>query len=211
VVIDSPPVTTMADAAVLSGFCDGVILVVHGQRTPIGLARQAMERLTVVQARVLGVVLNGVDIRNPEYAYYQSYSTYADVHAADSTQSNGHAKENGYPGDNGRAHYDGDSQDPGNRPIEIKGDNPLSEKVASGHVPREFFDHMVLHLCKAAGPLAAVILDSQIDGLGETREAFPKERLKELFERVCREILNETLKQDFLRSMEGELKNVAII
>jgi capsular exopolysaccharide synthesis family protein len=210
VVIDSPPVTTMADAAVLSAFCDGVILVFHGRRTPAALARQAIERLGVVQARILGVVLNGVDIRNPEYAYYQSYSAYADLHETDSTQDNGHAKDNGYPADNGHVQYDGHSQEPGNRPVEIKGENHLSE-VGSGQVPRVFFDHMVLHLTKAAGPLAAVILDSQIGHLGETREAFPKERLNELFERVCREILNEKLKEDFLESMQRELENVAMI
>ena len=79
----------MADAAILSGFCDGVILVIHGQNTPAGLARQAMERLTMVKARILGVVLNGVDIRNPEYAYYRGYQSYIDPVSTDPRRSNG--------------------------------------------------------------------------------------------------------------------------
>ncbi|MBN1641272.1 MAG: polysaccharide biosynthesis tyrosine autokinase, partial [Anaerolineae bacterium] len=59
VVIDSPPVLAVADAAVLAPQVDGVLLVVEAGRTRRGAARQAVERLGQVGARVIGVVLNG--------------------------------------------------------------------------------------------------------------------------------------------------------
>ena len=78
VLIDSPPTIAVSDAAVLSQLCDGVVLVMHGQKTTTEMARRAVERLEMAHARILGVVLNGIDIRNPDYIdYHQYYSSYA--------------------------------------------------------------------------------------------------------------------------------------
>ena len=194
IVIDSPPATFMTDAAVISGLCDGVILVVHGQRTPVGLARQAMERLAMVQAHILGVVLNGVDIRNPEYAYYRGYTSYVDPLPADDPQVNGNSK---WP-------VDLTPQDQGSK-VE-----PFPQESAPTRVPQEFFDDMVARLYEAAGPMAPLIIAAEIDRLGETREAFPRNRLKALLDGVCRAILNEKLKNDFLRSMEGTFSELSL-
>ncbi len=77
VVIDSPPVIPFADARWLSSLSDGVVLVArYGSTT-----RQAMiwstETLAEVDAPVLGVVLNGVDLKS-EYYWYEPYKyTYA--------------------------------------------------------------------------------------------------------------------------------------
>ena len=73
VVIDSPPIIAVSDAALLSALCDGVVLVLNGQKTTAASARRAMERLDKVGARTLGVILNGIDIRDPEYIDYRSY------------------------------------------------------------------------------------------------------------------------------------------
>jgi capsular exopolysaccharide synthesis family protein len=73
ILIDSPPTIAVSDAAVLSIMSDGVILVFHGQKTTMTSARQALERLDAIRAPILGVVLNGVDLANPEYAYYRHY------------------------------------------------------------------------------------------------------------------------------------------
>jgi capsular exopolysaccharide synthesis family protein len=215
-VIDSPPVTAMADAAVLSTFCDGVILVFHGQRTPIGLARQAMERLAVVQARILGVVLNGVDIRRREYAYYQSYDSDVDPFAAAIAQGNNEAQINSWPPQytndqsrNGRPEVSVKQPVTVTNQIEIAETVPVTGDLRSGHIPEQFFKHMVFNFCKAVGPMAAKIVDEKIDQLGETREAFPIERLKELLEKLCQEILNNEFKDEFLRSMAAEIKGLA--
>ena len=73
IVIDSPPIIAVSDAAVLSVLCDGVVLVFNGQKTTTPSARRALERLDKVGARMLGVILNGIDIRDPEYFDYRSY------------------------------------------------------------------------------------------------------------------------------------------
>ncbi len=75
IMIDSPPVNAVTDAAVLSAMSDGVLLVLNGRETKAAAARHAIERLAAVRANVLGVVLNGVDIRNPDYTDYRSYYT----------------------------------------------------------------------------------------------------------------------------------------
>jgi capsular exopolysaccharide synthesis family protein len=85
VLIDSPPVIGISDAVVLSTLCEGVLLVVRGQDTTAVAARQAKEQLETVHARILGVVLNGINIHDPDYAnyryYYASYYTAAQKEA----------------------------------------------------------------------------------------------------------------------------------
>jgi capsular exopolysaccharide synthesis family protein len=74
IVIDSPPTIAVSDSAVLSALCDGVVLVVDGQKTTTQSAKRAMEVLDKVGARSLGVILNGIDIRHhPDYVDYRTY------------------------------------------------------------------------------------------------------------------------------------------
>jgi capsular exopolysaccharide synthesis family protein len=80
VLLDSPPLIGVSDAAVLSTFCDGVLLVLRSQRTTIEAARRAMDHLEAIQARLLGVVLNDIDLGSPYFSDYRHYykSYYAD-------------------------------------------------------------------------------------------------------------------------------------
>ena len=73
--IDSPPVTPVSDAVLLSRIVDGVIFVVRGQKTRKHLVKAAVTQLRNSQAKILGVVLNGVDIGREEYRglYHPSY------------------------------------------------------------------------------------------------------------------------------------------
>jgi polysaccharide biosynthesis transport protein len=74
IVLDSPPIIAVSDAAVLATLCDGAVLVFDGQKTTTHSAKRALEVLDNVGARILGVILNGVDIlHNPEYVDYRSY------------------------------------------------------------------------------------------------------------------------------------------
>jgi polysaccharide biosynthesis transport protein len=76
ILMDSPPAIAVSDAAVLSVMCDGVLLVFHGRKTTKALARQTMARLDTIRAPLLGVILNGVNLDNPSYSYYRTYSDY---------------------------------------------------------------------------------------------------------------------------------------
>jgi capsular exopolysaccharide synthesis family protein len=61
VVLDTPPVLTNANAPILATQTDGVVLVVRAGQTDRDSAREAMQQLATVGARVLGTVLNDPD------------------------------------------------------------------------------------------------------------------------------------------------------
>lgn len=73
VFIDSPPVLPVSDPLVLSPLADGLIFVVHGQKTPAPIVREAMNQLNQHQSKIIGVVLNRVDMRSAEYRHYYHY------------------------------------------------------------------------------------------------------------------------------------------
>ncbi len=80
VLVDAPPVLAVTDAAVLAPSIDGVILVVRPGKTRIAALRQTISQLRQVNATILGVVLNDVDMRgrlySSHYKYYRDYSAY---------------------------------------------------------------------------------------------------------------------------------------
>ncbi len=79
IVIDSPPLLLVTDAVVLSAMVDGVILVVASGTTARGALTRAHRILENAGSRVLGMVLNKVDMRFDTYygsyygPYHQSY------------------------------------------------------------------------------------------------------------------------------------------
>ncbi|HUK52724.1 MAG TPA: polysaccharide biosynthesis tyrosine autokinase [Candidatus Binatia bacterium] len=74
IVLDSPPTITVADSLILAAHADGVMLVVHGGVTTRETLRHTTKLMSSVNARLLGVVLNNVDVRSVDYKYY--YSNY---------------------------------------------------------------------------------------------------------------------------------------
>lgn len=74
IIMDTPPLTVVADAAVLSKEVDGVLLVVRSRVASRQTVRKTTELLTNAKARVLGAAFNGVrpDERNEEYYSYHS-------------------------------------------------------------------------------------------------------------------------------------------
>ena len=73
VMLDSPPVGAVSDALVLSGYVDGVMLVLKAFQSDRSMARQTLRALRDVKAKVLGAVLNNVDLDKKQYGYYQGY------------------------------------------------------------------------------------------------------------------------------------------
>lgn len=70
VLIDTPPVIPVTDAAVLARECDGAILVVRHGHTDRDLVRRAMESLNNVGTRVLGTVLTMAPTKGRHGYYY---------------------------------------------------------------------------------------------------------------------------------------------
>ena len=77
VILDSPPTSAVTDPAVLGNVVDGVLLVVKAGATNRHAALQARRQLEAAKARVLGVVLNEVDLSNRAYGYYYYRRTYS--------------------------------------------------------------------------------------------------------------------------------------
>jgi succinoglycan biosynthesis transport protein ExoP len=75
VIIDSPPVELVSDAAVIAARTSGVIFVTRAQRTPYPLARKSLARMRRAHGHIIGVVLNALDIDKAE-KYYGDYSGY---------------------------------------------------------------------------------------------------------------------------------------
>lgn len=72
VIVDTPPVTGVTDATLVAHAAGAVMLVVGNEMTSRGAAMHAVKRLRTAKARMLGAVLNRVDIEHQAY-YYSPY------------------------------------------------------------------------------------------------------------------------------------------
>ncbi|MDV0430145.1 CpsD/CapB family tyrosine-protein kinase [Lactiplantibacillus sp. DA1] len=72
VIIDAPPVLSVTDARLLAHQMDGTVLVVRQNYVEKIAVRQAVDALKKAQARLLGAILNDVNIKMPGYSdgYY---------------------------------------------------------------------------------------------------------------------------------------------
>ena len=73
IIIDSPPIGSFTDGVLASTMVDGVLLVVHSGRTSRAVVRRARQVLQDVGAKIFGVVLNKVNLREHDYYYYGGY------------------------------------------------------------------------------------------------------------------------------------------
>jgi capsular exopolysaccharide synthesis family protein len=87
IVIDSPPIAALTDAAMLAKKVDGVVLVVEAGKTNASDVRHAKEQLERSGAHIIGVVLNKAPVNRSTYYHYH-YSSYYN-----STYGEGGARE----------------------------------------------------------------------------------------------------------------------
>jgi capsular exopolysaccharide synthesis family protein len=76
VIIDSPPIGVVADAAVIGAHVDGTVVVLKAGRTSRDVARQAVRQLKDVNAPIFGAVLNDLDLSTQKYGQYGYYYRY---------------------------------------------------------------------------------------------------------------------------------------
>lgn len=74
VLVDSPPVLSASDAALLSRLATGVLFVVGAEMTPRGSAERAVEQLVTARAKFAGVVLNKAAVARHSRYYAPYYS-----------------------------------------------------------------------------------------------------------------------------------------
>jgi Mrp family chromosome partitioning ATPase len=73
VIIDTPPVLTVTDAVMLSALVDATLLVARAGTTSKAALRRVREVLDQVDARIIGVVLNAMDLTQFGSEYYGGY------------------------------------------------------------------------------------------------------------------------------------------
>lgn len=78
ILIDTPPIGSLIDAAIIAKFCDGAIIVVESERVSYRMVQKAKEQLEVTGCHVIGAVLNKVDTASERYygKYYGKYKYY---------------------------------------------------------------------------------------------------------------------------------------
>jgi capsular exopolysaccharide synthesis family protein len=86
IIIDTPPVLPVSDALMLSKQADAVIVVAKSDATSARQINQALHLLARVGSRVIGVVVNQLDVRKAgkysDYGYGGYYDSYESTSAA---------------------------------------------------------------------------------------------------------------------------------
>lgn len=72
--IDTPPLGSVIDAAVVARSCDGTMLIVESNAVSYRFAQRVKEQLDKADSRILGVVLNKVEMNSR--GYYGHYGRY---------------------------------------------------------------------------------------------------------------------------------------
>ena len=67
VIVDTPPLGSVVDAAVVGQFCDGAVIVVESNSTSYRACQKVKMQLEKSGCRILGAVLNKVDARGKAY------------------------------------------------------------------------------------------------------------------------------------------------
>jgi protein-tyrosine kinase len=75
VLLDSPPIVSVTDAAIISTIVDATILVVAAGKVEIKALVRAKELLSKVNANIIGVVMNKLNKKERDY-YYSKYAYY---------------------------------------------------------------------------------------------------------------------------------------
>ncbi len=96
IVVDTPPSLSVTDAVVLSPRADAVVLVIRSGKTTKQALRRARDILAQVNAKVVGVLLNAVDLSSPDYYYYYEYQgKYAAYYRNEETADHDEEDDNG--------------------------------------------------------------------------------------------------------------------
>jgi predicted regulator of Ras-like GTPase activity (Roadblock/LC7/MglB family) len=95
----------------------------------------------------------------------------------------------------------------------------LNSKVVERPLPRReieapvgplvdavFFAQLEQNLARAIGPIAALVIDEQIEALGESRESFPWDKATHLIEKVSTQIADEEKRLRFTEAASQALR-----
>jgi polysaccharide biosynthesis transport protein len=77
IILDSPPLQVVTDAVVLSKLVDGVILLVHADKTLRDDIKRSARQIRAVHGKIFGVIVNAIE-PDQRSGYYYSYYGYTE-------------------------------------------------------------------------------------------------------------------------------------
>lgn len=81
IIVDTPPLASLADAAIVARYCDGAVIVVESGAISYHLEQKVKNQLEKTECRILGVVLNRMSTH--EKGYYGKYGKYGEYRKYD--------------------------------------------------------------------------------------------------------------------------------
>ena len=75
IIIDAPPLANIVDAAVIGRCVDGVVIVVKSATVSQRMVKRVKDQLEKVNCKIIGAVLNGVEMKKNSY-HYKYYGDY---------------------------------------------------------------------------------------------------------------------------------------
>ncbi len=98
IIIDTPPMGSLIDGAIVARHCDGSVLVIESGGISYHLEQKVKEQLEKTGCRILGAVLNKVDIHAEsyygKYKRYGKYGRYDSYGHAPSDETEGRERKN---------------------------------------------------------------------------------------------------------------------
>lgn len=76
VIIDSPPLDNVADGALIASMCDGAVMVIRSGYVPKKIIKQSVGQLENAGCKLLGTILNRVQMSKNRYGKYGKYKRY---------------------------------------------------------------------------------------------------------------------------------------
>ena len=73
IIIDTPPINTVADAQIVSTLVDGVVIVTRVGKTTTDELNAAMDAVRRAGGNLCGTVLNGLNLKTMKYSYKYKY------------------------------------------------------------------------------------------------------------------------------------------
>lgn len=96
VLVDTPPLLAVTDGSILANLVDGVILVIRGGDTTKEAIMRSKQLLTYAHAKIIGTMLNNVDLHTCEPHYYSRY--FYDYNIESNNEGKVYTKANGRQG-----------------------------------------------------------------------------------------------------------------
>ena len=81
VIIDTPPINVVSDAALLVKHVDGYLVATRADYSNVNEVSDALDTLSKIEAPVFGIVLTGVEQKGRKYSSKGRYSGYSDYYS----------------------------------------------------------------------------------------------------------------------------------